>query len=120
MIKTCKEPDFDSKIVRFFGFLFLSVGPIIYRTPLLNMLVSSICAKGHPKRHIKLQNTPRYGAEHGEGEADAQGTGGLTNMKPTTRGRQGAGPPFEVGRGGGGVDGGVRQREEGTLGWENI
>ena len=37
---------------------------------------TSLRAKVHPKRDIKLQKTPRDGREHGEGEADAQGTGG--------------------------------------------
>ena len=36
---------------------------------------SSFHAKGHPIV-IKLQKTPIDGAEYGEGEAEAQGTGG--------------------------------------------
>ena len=82
--------------------------------------VSSLSAKGHLKRGIKLQKTPIYGAEHGQGEAGAQGTGGQKNTTPTTRNQQGNGPPVKAGRGGSGRsnDGG-KQREEGNLGQDN-
>ena len=76
---------------------------------------SSFQAKGHPTG-INLQKTSRDGAEHGEGEAEAQGTGDEEH-DATTRDQQGTGPPVEAGRGGiGHADGGGRQREEGTPG----
>ena len=63
---------------------------------------SSICAKGHPNREIKLQKTPIDGTEHGEGEVDAQGTrGSENNTRPTTQDRQRTGPSVKAGRGGG-------------------
>ena len=51
------------------------------------------------QRGIKLQMTPRDGAEHGGVEADAQGKGGEEH-DATTRYRQGTGPLVEAGRGG--------------------
>ena len=56
----------------------------------------------HAKVHsvgIKLQKTPRDGAEHGEGEAQEQETV-EEEHSATTRDRQGTGPPVEEGRGG--------------------
>ena len=78
---------------------------------------SSFNKKGHPIG-IKLQNTPRDGAEHREDETEAQGTGEESGA--TTWYRQGTGPPVEANRGGRGreADGG-RQREDGNLGEES-
>ena len=47
---------------------------------------------------IKLQTTPRDGAEHGEGEADAQGTGGKEH-DTTTQYLQGTGLLVEAVKG---------------------
>ena len=51
--------------------------------------------------------------EHGEGEADSQGTGGQKNTTPTTQDWKGTGPPIEVGRGGGQACGWWRHAEGG-------
>ena len=62
---------------------------------------SSLCAKGHLKWNIKLQKTPRDGTEHGEGEADSQGTGKKSRTE-TNRDRHGTGLLVEADRGGSG------------------
>ena len=79
---------------------------------------SSLSAKGHQKREIKLQKTPRDSAEHGEGEANAHWTGRQKKMTPTIWEWQGTVPTVEARRGEiRRADNGGRQREEGTLGW---
>ena len=74
----------------------------------------------YTQRGIKLHTTPRDGAEHGEGEADAQGKG-KKEHEATTRDRKETGPPVKEGRGRGSRpgDGGGRQREEGNHGRDN-
>ena len=54
------------------------------------------------KREIKLQKTPRLGAEHGESDVGAQGTGGKKNTMPNTRERTSIGPPVKASRWGSG------------------
>ena len=68
------------------------------------------------QRGIKLQTTPRYGAEHGEGEADSQGAGGRRTRShhPGPAGDWAAGQCRQGGIGR--ADGGIRQREEGIPG----
>ena len=58
----------------------------------------SLSAQGHMKWKIKFQKTPRDGAEHREGDAGAQGTGGKNNRMPNTWERPRTGPPVEASR----------------------
>ena len=64
---------------------------------------SSLSAKGHPKREIKIQKTPKYGAEHREGEVDAHMTVVYKNTTPTDWDPQVTGPLVKANRGGAGV-----------------
>ena len=72
-------------------------------------------ARGHPIE-IKLHTTPRDGAKHGEGEADAQGTGGRRTRRhhPVPAGDWSAGLGRQGGRW---VCGWWRQAEVGRDPW---
>ena len=70
---------------------------------------SSFHAKGH-LTGIKLHKTPRDGAEHGEGEAEAQGTGG----RRTQHHHPGPADDWAAGRGRKGEGAGVQMVEAGT------
>ena len=76
----------------------------------------------HAKGHlivIQLQKTPRDGAEHGEGEEDAQGTVD-EEQDSATRYQQGNGTPVEAGREGGRTLGGLRQADGVRYPWKKI
>ena len=72
------------------------------------------------QKDIKLQKTPIDVAEHGEGEADAQGAGDRrTRCKPFGTGRGLGCQSKPAGIGNRRAGDGDRKREEGTLGRDN-